>query len=132
MTTLRRCRVEKAMRKRNFTVILFILAMAVQVMSPVMGGMAHAHESAQGETISSLCRATTGEKGEAPASSVRHDICALCQVLCDGVAPVGARDYATGPAGTVWFVLAWGSHDFVLPATRVNHSRQARAPPSFS
>ena len=120
------------MRRNSCRFILFLLAMAVQVIAPVMGGMAFAHERVHGEAISSLCRNAAGDIGEAPAPPPRHDSCALCQFLCDGATPVIVRDYASDPAGAVWFDLAWGARDFVLPTTRIDHTRRARAPPFFS
>lgn len=120
------------MRRKNFGVILFLVAMAVQVIAPVMGGMARANARSPGEAISSLCRAAGGDTGEAPESPARHDSCALCEVLCDGVAPVGARDYAIVPAGNVWFALVWGSPEVVRPPTSIDQTHRARAPPSFS
>jgi hypothetical protein len=119
------------MRRKSFSVLLFLLALAVQVIAPVVGGKAFAHEHASGGSVS-ICRTAAGGAGDAPSSPTRHDGCAICQILCDGVAPVGARDYSIASAGAVWFAAAWASRDFVLPTTGIDHLRRARAPPSFS
>ncbi len=119
------------MRRKGFSVLLLLLAMAVQVIAQGAGGIAFAHDHANGETAS-ICRTAAGGAGDAPSSPIRHDVCALCQILCDGVAPVGARDYSTASAGVVWLAAAWASRDCILSTTSVDHTWRARAPPSFS
>ncbi len=119
------------MRLKGIRVVLFVLATAVQVIAPVLGGMAFAHERPRGETVS-LCRAAAGDTRDTPPSPSHHDHCALCQIACDGDAPLSVRAYSIAPAGAVWFAMFWASRDFVLPTTSINHTRRARAPPSFS
>jgi hypothetical protein len=119
------------MRLKSIRVVLFVLAVAVQVIAPVLGGMAFADERSRGEAVS-LCSAAAGDTSDAPSLPTHHDRCALCQITCDGYAPVGLRAYPTAPAGSVWSAIVWASREFVLPTTSIDHLRRARAPPSFS
>jgi len=93
------------MRRKSFSVLLFLLAIAVQVIAQGAGNVAFAHEHANGETAS-ICRTAAGGAGDSSSSPIRHDGCALCQILCDGVAPVGARDNSTAYTGVVWLAAS--------------------------
>lgn len=134
----------KAVMRRNwFTILLFAMALALQVVAPVavnvaMATRAEAAAVSAGGVIAAgeLCLKDAGAGGpsrEAPAHLKGHrDACLLCQAYCGGVAPVGARAARLGMAPVHWTALAWTQTDRVLPAAPHDYSRLARGPPSNS
>lgn len=125
------------MRRNWFGVLVFALALTIQVMAPVAANVGMARTSDEAGRTFSLCLQDGGSPADnsrqLPGHNDRHrDACPLCQVCCDGLAPIEARPNDVGRAPVQWTALAWTVADRVLPAPRHDHSRQARAPPAFS
>lgn len=112
--------------------LLFVLALAVQALAPIAIGVAvgeHAHNGS-GE----ICFKTLGGVDHvgrpAPGHSHQRD-CPVCQVFCDGVAPVQASTATGGSASPVhWAMLRWRIADNFAPAMSGRFAHRARAPPS--
>lgn len=122
------------MPPRFLSVILFTLALAFQVLTPVANGMAAARRL-EGAGLSEICLkagdATDGRR-HAPGHEHRHHDCALCQAFCDGVTPLAGRPSSVGVEPVRWTTLHWASANPALPASLRDYARQARAPPIFS
>jgi len=130
------CR-HRSMRRNWFGVLVFMLALAVQALAPAVANVAMALTSSEAGRSFSLCLraggSPAGNSQQLPGHNDRHrDACLLCQVCCDGIAPIEARPNDVGRAHVQWTALAWTVADRVLPTPRHDHSRQARAPPAFS
>lgn len=126
------------MRRNWLTILLFALAMAIQLVAPVLvnvalaGGASSPGAAADG----GLClRSFDASDRSLPAPDHlkgHRDACLLCQIHCDGAVPWGARAASFGRAPVYWTALPWTAADRALPTPASDYSRQARAPPFFS
>ncbi|HEY8162305.1 MAG TPA: DUF2946 family protein [Methylocystis sp.] len=116
------------------TRVLFALALAVQVIAPMAGSLAAARESeADGSIGVCLKGAGAGQaERQLPGHTRNGRDCPICQIFCDGVAPVAARPPTPGMAPVQWFEFCWTAADRVLPILSHGGANRARAPPSFS
>lgn len=125
------------MRHRWLTTVLFALALAVQALAPIAGNVARANGFGAASASVALCLSkasggpTDPQQAPGAAHGHRHD-CALCQSLCDGVAPIAAPPLQLVAASAFWRAAEWAADARALPARRFDHARQARAPPTFS
>ncbi len=111
--------------------ILFALALAVQVIAPAASGVATAYE---GGGFQRDCGAVDPRR-QSPTrhtNGQNHHDCALCQSFCDGAAPVPARrpDALLSPAH--WVRLHWAQPVGEHPAHSRHSAHRARAPPRFA
>ena len=120
------------MRRIRLHTFLFALALALQVLSPVVGNLAVAGNIDLGGVSFSVCQSEKSDPSKAPLSRVHHHVCALCQVYCDGISPVAAGDLVIHAQYTPWRLAHWRLLDRVLPTTTIDYARRARAPPAFS
>ena len=125
------------MRRNRFGVVVFALALAVQVLAPVVVKVAMARTFDDAGRTFSLCL----QAGDSPSDNsqrlpghndLHRDACLLCQLCCDGIAPIDARSNYIGTAPVQWTAFAWTAADRALPTPHHDHSRQPRAPPAFS
>ncbi len=122
---------EIMMRRTRLHIFLFALALALQVLAPIAGNLAVAGTLDLGGVSFSLCQSAKADPTKTPSHS-HHQSCALCQVYCDGVSPVSAGSYILLASPARWNLADWRIYDRVLPTTKLDFSRQARAPPAFS
>ena len=120
-----------------FAVLIFALALTIQVIRPAgaNGAIARAFDEAPRpfSTCLQIGGAPADGSQQLPGHNDRHhDSCLLCQVCCDGMAPLEARPHQVGKAPVQRIALAWTVADRVLPTPPHEYSRQARAPPSLS
>jgi hypothetical protein len=118
-----------AMRLRFF---LFVLALAVQALSPVASGFAAGGIARAG--LSEIClKADVGQDNgrSTPGHSHSHQRdCPLCQAFCDGVSPVEASAAVLGATPVQWATLQWSDIDNSAPAISGRSAHRARAPPA--
>jgi len=118
-----------AMRLKS---LVFALALAVQVLAPIVGGVA-AGESARaglGEICLNAGADIQHDGRTTPGHSHQRD-CPVCQAFCDGVAPVEASaSTAVSISLARWSALRWRVADSVAPATSGRFAHRARAPPA--
>ena len=125
------------MRRNWIGVLVFALALTIQVWAPVVASVAMAQTATDAERRLSLCLNAGGDNADRsqqlPGHHNQHrDACPLCQFCCGGIAPIEARPNQVGRAPVQWIALAWTVADRVLPTPAHDHSRQARAPPALS
>jgi hypothetical protein len=123
------------MRRKWRSVLLFALALAFQALAPAAANVALAAASDDIRASIQICLQSGGPAGknDLPGQTDRqHDACLICQVNCNGVAPLEARPNPVGLAPVQWTALAWTVADRALPALRHDSSHQPRAPPAFS
>jgi hypothetical protein len=125
------------MRRNWISVLLFALALAIQALAPTAANVAIAQGSAETRQSLALCSqigdVPADDFGRLPGHGNHHSgACLLCQICCDGVAPFEARPSQVCRVPVQWTALAWMAMHSAMPAPRVEHSRQARAPPAFS
>lgn len=130
------------MRRNWLTVLIFALALAIQVVAPVAvnvalaAGTNAAAVSKPSLVSTELCVKEIGSNDtsqQAPGRLKGHrGDCVLCQAACDGVAQLGARAIQLGRAPVRWTPLPWTVADRALPLPVRDYSRQARAPPTLS
>lgn len=117
------------------TRLLFALALALQVIAPMSGGVAAARDGVKSHALETCLALAGGDHGQRQGGHGHthgHHDCALCQAFCDGVAPVAGRPASLGRAPVQWEDIHWMVADRALPAPPRNYDRQARAPPKFS
>lgn len=124
------------MRRNWIGVLVFALALTVQVLAPGLVNVGMAQAANDAERTLSLCLNAGGESADRsqqlPGDHNQHrDGCPLCQFCCGGIAPIEARPNQVGRAPVQWTALARTVADRVLPAPPHDHSRQARAPPAL-
>ena len=127
------------MRRNWLTILLFALALAIQVVAPVAMNVALAAGAGSVATAvadGGLCLKDAGaaDRSQSPLDHLRahHDACLLCQLHCDGGATLDARATSIGRAPVYWTALPWTAADRALPVPAAERSHQARAPPVFS
>jgi len=120
------------MRRNRLHIFLFALALALQVLAPIVGNLAVAGTLELGGASFSICQSQKTSPAKAPLSHGHHQSCALCQAYCDGVSPVAGASHAFVARPAQWNVANWRVFDRVLPTTTLDYSRRARAPPAFS
>ncbi len=121
------------MPRRWLTSLLFVLALTVQVFTPVANGVA-ASRGVDIHGLSEIClnAGGAGHDRQSPGRAHSHHDCALCQAFCDGVAPVASRFVNFGRSPVQWTEVRWTFAERALPGNWRDFARQARAPPSFS
>lgn len=112
--------------------LLFVLALAVQALSPVASGVAAGGIARAG--LSEIClKADVGpDNGRStPAHSHSHQRdCPLCQAFCDSVSPVEASAIVLGASPMHWATLQWSDVDNSAPTAAGRSAHRARAPPA--
>lgn len=120
------------MRRSRLHIFLFSLALALQVLAPVVGNLAVAGTLDLGGVSFSVCQSEKASPSKTPLPHRHHQSCTLCQVCFDGVSLVSVNSHAFVLKFTRWNIADWRVYDRVLPTTTLDFSRQARAPPAFS
>jgi hypothetical protein len=118
---------------RWLTALLFVLALAVQVSTPIANGVAAAR-GRDNHGLTEFCLKGAGEtrdQGPVRHSHGRHD-CGLCETFCDGVTPVVIRFSALAGASAHWVSVSWQTPDVGTTSRQRLSAHQARAPPLFS
>jgi len=125
--------------RRNWcgALLLFVLALAVQAVAPATANIAMSRTFGEPRFSIEVCsRAGDGfadDNHQLPNPHDRHHgACIICQLCCNGVAPLAVRPNLVGEAPVQWTTLAWTVADRALPAPRHEHSHRARAPPVLS
>jgi hypothetical protein len=119
------------MRRTRLQILLFALALILQVLAPIAGNLAVAGTIDLGGVSFKLCQSDKSDSSKAPLSHAQHQSCALCQVYCDGVSPVVSGALANHAQSAQWLPAHWRLLDRILPSTTLDYARQARAPPAF-
>jgi hypothetical protein len=118
------------MRRNLTSIILFSLALAVQVIAPATAGLAHA-ALAPGQICASFVEASVATSaapaGHAEAGSPLCDLCALC--CCGGAAATAPAPQFTGVRAFDWSYAEWTAAARRPIVFRPDHARRARAPP---
>jgi hypothetical protein len=113
--------------------LLFVLALAVQALTPVASGFAAAGGIARGG-LSEICLKAVGnldhDDGRSSPGHAHQRDCPLCQAFCDGVAPVGSSAAVLGETPVQWATLQWILVDNAAPVAAGRSAHRARAPPA--
>jgi len=118
------------MRRSLPAVLLFLLALAVQALAPAVARVVMARAQNDGAAIYSLCANIADPQDKTAPSRVQHDAsCLLCQVACDGAAPLASRVAQAGAAPVQWALPDWTAADHAPPARISASANRARAPP---
>jgi len=122
------------MRRNLASIILFSLALAIQVIAPATAGLAQSAlfpaVLAPGQICATLAdvsaAASVTPAGHAEAGPRLCDLCALC---CGGAAPPAARPEITAVASSAWVSAEWAATVRRAVVFQPDHARRARAPP---
>jgi hypothetical protein len=122
------------MRRKRLGVLLFALALAVQVIAPASASvMAEARNSSAAFAICFQAGGGPAGDRELPGPNERRsDACPLCQACCVGVAPPAAWPSSVGMAPVQWVASSWTVADRAVPTPHPDYAHRARAPPSLS
>jgi len=125
------------MRRSGLQILLFLLALTIQVVTPIAGKVAHARGFAGSSFISILCQSTDvssrhGEGGPDLLNSGKQ--CLLCQSICDSLGFTLAFDQSSPVSASLWATGAFPHPQGILAVHRESGRYRARAPPfsSFS
>ena len=122
------------MRHTRLQVLLFFVALTIQVLAPMAGNLAHAKAFRQSSVSTILCEAADGSHHPGKASQDHHTAnkhCLLCLSFCDstGFTLVGGQSGLV--AANAWVIGAFPAQLDTSPADRETERYRARAPPTL-
>jgi hypothetical protein len=120
------------MRRSLPGVLLFLLALAIQALAPATARVIMARAQNDGTAVYTLCVSIADPQGQQPLRAQHDSSCLLCQIGCDGAAPLSARVVQAGAAPVQWTHADWTAADRAPPARTALSAHRARAPPAFS
>ncbi len=114
------------MRRSWFSLLLFLVAMALQAVAPMAASSARAQNRPSDLCVSAGAAATIDR--QKPANERRdHQLCTFCLACC-GAAPPCAASSALRPLDVASWVAS-PAYSEVLRPSRRDPARQPRAPP---
>ncbi|MBY6243980.1 hypothetical protein [Methylosinus sp. Sm6] len=122
------------MRRNSLCALLFVLALAVQAVTPAAARMAMGAGSASPMCLTaSAAGASVDETQPAGRPHPAPEICDLCALCCAaGASLVDGPRCAVGGALVPGVVVSWAVADAPTVPLRRHHAIRARAPPAFS
>lgn len=122
------------MRRSWFQVLLFLVALTIQVMAPMAGNLAHAKAFQESGVSTFLCQSTDGSSVQGkgtPNHLSGNRQCLLCQSVCDALGFTLSDDQTNLVSASSWVIGAFPSEIDASPASREVGLYQARAPPNL-
>ena len=123
------------MRYSRFHLLLFVVALTIQVMAPIVSNLAHA-KAFMGSGVSSfICQSSdvqTTRSGNLPNHLSQDKQCLLCQTVCDATGFTLNNHRQILVSSSVWVVGIFYPRINNFPASSENALYQARAPPSHT
>ena len=121
------------MRHSRFHLLLFLVALTIQVMAPIASNLAHA-KAFMGSGVSSfICQSSdvqATKSGNLPNHLSQNKQCLLCQTVCDATGFTLSNHRPILVSSSVWAEGVFYSRINNIPESRVDALYQARAPPS--
>jgi hypothetical protein len=117
------------MRRNSPAILLLLLAMVIQAMAPAVARVIVARGQNDGAAIYTLCVSLADQQSKAPGRLHHNAPCLLCEIACDGAAPLAARISLAGAAPVQWTSSDWTAADHAPPASLLSAAHRARAPP---
>lgn len=120
------------MRHSGLQILVFLLALTIQIATPIAGQMAHARGFAGSGFISILCLSSDvssrhGDGGSDLLNSGKQ--CLLCQSICDSLGFTLALDQSSPVSASLWATGAFSYPQGFLAVYRESGRYRARAPP---
>jgi len=123
------------MQRSGIARLLFVLALAVQVMLPGVSALAHPQNDSTGAANELCWKAASSVASQQDRGSGqperRHDGCLFCQASGSGATPFVATPTTAGFVSTSYQLRRFAA-DAALPRSYDESARQARAPPQTS
>ena len=123
------------MQRRGIAGLLFVLALAVQVLLPGVSASAYAQSDPAGAANELCWKAASSFASQRDHGSGqperRHDGCLFCQASSSGATPFVATPTAAAFVSTSYQLRRFAA-DAVLPRSFDESARRARAPPQIS
>ena len=120
------------MRNTRLQVLLFLLALTIQVLAQMAGNLAHAKAFKESGVSTILCEASDNSHHQGNGSQSHHaanNHCLLCQNVCDSFGFTLAIEQSGLIATNAWIIGAFPAQLDTSPASRGTESYRARAPP---
>jgi Protein of unknown function (DUF2946) len=122
------------MRRSWLQVVLFFVAITLQVLAPIAGNLAHAKVFKESGISSVLCEASGTSHHQDKGSQSRHAAnkhCLLCQSICDSLGFTLEGGQSGLISTNAWIIGAFPAQLDTSPASRETARYQARAPPTL-
>ena len=122
------------MRRSWLQVLLFLVALTLQVIAPMAGNLAHA-KGFSGSSISSvLCQSSDGISGqvkEGPNHLTSNKQCLLCQSVCNSLGFTLTHDQSSLISVNSWVAGVFPGPKEFWALSRAVSLYRARAPPTL-
>lgn len=122
------------MRRSRLQVLLFFVALTIQVLAPMAGNLAHAKAFRESGVSTILCEAADGSRHPGKASQNHHTAnkhCLLCLSFCDSIGFTLVGGQSGLVATNAWVIGAFPAQLDTSPAYRETERYRARAPPTL-
>lgn len=122
------------MRRSWLQVVLFFVAITLQVLAPMAGNLAHAKAFKESGVSTILCEASDASQHQDKGSQNHHTAnkhCLLCQSICDSLGFTLVNGQSGLIAKNAWIIGAFPAQLDTSRATRKTERYQARAPPTL-
>lgn len=122
------------MRRSRLQVLLFFVALTIQVLAPMAGNLAHAKAFRESGVSTILCEAADGSHHSGTGSQNHHTAnnhCLLCQSFCDSIGFTLADGQLGLVAANAWVIGAFPAQLDTSPDSRETERYRARAPPTL-
>lgn len=122
------------MRRSWLQVLLFLVALTIQVMAPMAGNLAHAKAFKESGVSTFLCQSSDGSSIQGkgiPNHISANKQCLLCQSVCDSLGFTLSVDPSRLVSASSWVIGAFPSNIAALPASQEVGLYRARAPPTL-
>ena len=120
------------MRHTRLQLLLFLLALTIQVLAPMAGNLAHAEAFKESGVSTILCEASDNTLNQGNGSQSHHSAdkhCLFCQSFCDSLGFTLVSGQSGLIATNAWIIGVFPAQLDGSPASRGIESYRARAPP---
>jgi len=122
------------MRRHWLQVLLFFVALTLQVLAPIAGNLAHAEAFKESGISTIICEAADGPHHPGNGSQnhqTANKHCLLCQSFCDSIGFTLADGQWGLVATNAWVIGSFPAQLDTSPASRETQRYRARAPPTL-
>jgi prenyltransferase beta subunit len=121
------------MRRSWFQVLLFLVAITIQVIAPMAGNLAHAKGFSESGISSVLCQSPDGSSGQGngfPNHLTTNKQCLLCLSVCDSHGFTLTHDQSSLVSANSWIAGVFPEPKDFWVLSRAVGLYRARAPPT--
>ena len=123
------------MRHSRFHVLLFLVALTIQVIAPIASNLAHAKAFMGSGVATVICQSTDGQatgSGNLPNHLPQDKQCLLCQTVCDATGFIFNSNRQILVSSSIWAEGVFYPRINNILESSVVALYQARAPPSHT